>query len=121
MVKKIRHLIKAASKPTIIYIDHSTVIDIVRQSNINTTSTKKLNLRLIRASKYLQRFRIELRHKADKTNIVPDALSRLTSRSHRSEPDSSSILDADTFPVSLITMSKAFRKRLIEGYQQDPH
>ena len=53
MVKKIRHLIEAVSKPTIIYIDYSATVAIIRQSSINTTLTKKLNLRLIRASKYL--------------------------------------------------------------------
>ena len=119
VVKKIRHLIEASTKPTIIYTDHSAAIGIVRQSSMNTTSTEKLNLRLIRASEYLQRFRIELRHKPGKTNIVPDALSRLASRSYRSEPESSSILDnVDSFPVSLITVSEGFRKRLIEGYQE---
>ena len=121
MVKKIRHLIKALTKPTIIYTDHSAAIDIVRQSSINTTSTEKLNLRLIRASEYLQRFRIELRHKPGKTNIVPNALSRLASRSYRSKPESSSILNnVDSFPVSLITVSESFRTRLLEGYQQEP-
>ena len=65
---------------------------------MNITSTAKLNLRLIRASKYLQRFRIELRYKPDKVNIVSDALSRLASRaSDRSK--SEFILDAiDSFP-----------------------
>ena len=121
VVKKIRHLIEASTKPTIIYTDHSAAIGIVRQSSMNTTSTEKLNLRLIRASEYLQRFRIELRHKPGKSNIVPDALSRLASRSYRSEPESSSILDSvDSFPVSLITVSEDFRKRLLEGYQQEP-
>ena len=50
VVKKIRHLIEASIKPSIIYTDHSAAIGIVRQSSINTTSTEKLNLRLIRAS-----------------------------------------------------------------------
>ena len=119
VVKKIRHLIEASTQPTIIYTDHSAAIGIVRQSSMNTTSTEKLNLRLIRASEYLQRFRIELRHKPGKTNIVPDALSRLASRSYRSE--TGSILDnVDSFPVSLITISEGFRKRLLDGYQQEP-
>ena len=118
VVKKIRHLIEASTKSTIIYTDHSAAIDIVRQSSMNTTSTEKLNLRLIRASEYLQRFRIELRHKPGKTNIVPDILSRLASRSYRSEPEDSILDNVDSFPVSLITVSDEFRRRLIKGYQE---
>lgn len=118
VVKKIRHLIEASAKPTIIYTDHSAAISIVRQSSMNTTSTEKLNLRLIRASEYLQRFRIELRHKPGKANVVPDALSRLASRSYRSETDESILDSIDAFPVSLITVSEAFRRRLLEGYKE---
>ena len=102
---------------TIIYTDHAAAVGIVRQSSMNTTSTEKLNLRLIRASEYLQRFRIEVRHKPGKTNIIPDALSRLASRSYRSETDES-ILDVEGFPVSVVSVSEAFRKRLLEGYQE---
>ena len=119
VVKKIRHLIEASVKVTIIYTDHSATLGIVRQSSLNTTSIEKLNLRLVRASEYLQRFRIEVRHKAGRNNIVPDALSRLASRaSYRSEE---SVLDTiDAYPVSLITVSDAFRKRLYEGYNNEP-
>ena len=119
VIKKVRHLIEASSKVTIVYTDHSAAIGIVRQSSLNTTSTEKLNLRLIRASEYLQRFRIELRHKPGKANIVPDALSRLASRSYRSESESV-LEDVDAFPVSLITVSEAFRKRLLDGYHNEP-
>ena len=52
------------------------------------------------ASEYLQRFRIELRHKPGKANVVPDALSRLASRSYRSESDESVLENVDAFPVS---------------------
>lgn len=121
VVKKIRHFIEASSKPTVIYTDHSAAIGIVRQSSMNTTSTEKLNLRLIRASEYLQRFRIELRYKPGKTNIVPDALSRLASRSsYQSEPESSILDSVDSFPVSIITVSEGFRKRILQGYQDEP-
>ena len=117
VIKKVRHLIEASSKVTIVYTDHSAAIGIVRQSSLNTTSIEKLNLRLIRASEYLQRFRIKLRHKPGKANIIPDALSRLASRSYRSESESV-LKDVDAFPISLIAVSKAFRKRLLNGYHE---
>ena len=90
----------------------------MRQSSINITSTKKLNLRLIRTSEYLQRFRLEIRHKPDKTNVIPDALSRLTSRSYRAKTDEFILDTVEDFPVSVITVNKAFRRRLLDGYQE---
>lgn len=95
VVKKIRHMIEATRSPTtIIYTDHSAAVSIVRQTSLNTVSTEKLNLRLIRASEYLQRFRLDVRYKPRKANIVPDALSRLASRQIRPNQDSEGELDA---------------------------
>lgn len=54
MVKKIRHMIEASDHPTIIYTDHAASLAIARQTTLTTSSTDKLNLRLIRASQYLQ-------------------------------------------------------------------
>ena len=73
----------------------------------------------MRASEYLQRFRIEIRYKPGKANIVPDALSRLASRdyettSYESELDA---LTVDAFPVSLIQVSDGFKARVKQGYQ----
>ena len=53
VVRKIRYMIEAIIYTTIIYIDHSAVVAITRQISLNTTSTMKLNLRLIRVSEYL--------------------------------------------------------------------
>jgi hypothetical protein len=38
----------------------------------------KFNLRLVRAELYLSQYTFDIRYRADKNNIVPDALSRLT-------------------------------------------
>lgn len=122
VVKKTRHLIEAAHRVTIIYTDHSAAIPIVRQTSLNTTSVEKLNLRLIRASEYLQRFRIDVRYKPGRTNTIPDSLSRLASREYRPETNES-ILDSlcvRCFPVSLVEMSEEFRQRLLEGYRGRP-
>lgn len=118
VVKKIRHMIEAAVHTTIIYTDHSAAVSIVRQTSLNTTSTEKLNLRLIRASKYLQRFRLDVRYKPGKSNIVPDALSRLASREYRAKPESNSDNTVKCFPATLVTMSPEFRRRLLDGYQE---
>ena len=98
VVKKTRHMIESNQKPpVIVYTDHSAAIPISKQTTLNTTSTDKLNLRLIRASQYLSAFNLELRHKAGKSNTVPDALSRLpqaTKATSQASDQSEGALDA---------------------------
>ena len=81
----------------------------------------KLNLRLIRASEYLQRFRLNVRYKPGKANIIPDALLRLASREYRAETNESlDVLSVQCYPVSLVEISPEFRQRLIDGYDTEP-
>ena len=128
--------------PVVIYTDHSAAVPISKQTSLKTTSTDKLNLRLIRASQYLSAFNIELRHKAGKTNIVPDALSRLEVKDPQPAGDKEdSILDilysnadiaeqADTihylpdivpavYHATLVEIADEFKARIKEGYTKD--
>ena len=102
LVRKICHMLESAEKPTIVYTDHSATLGIVHQSSLtSTTSIDKMNLQLVRASKYLQRFCLDVRHKAGKMNVVPDALSRLVSTS------TSNLLDQslDSLAVDALTIT----------------
>jgi Reverse transcriptase (RNA-dependent DNA polymerase) len=65
----------------------TATIGIAKQTSLSTTSTDKLNLRLIQAALYVQQFHLELYHKPGKTNVVPDALSRLPSSDAEQAPD----------------------------------
>ena len=47
----------------VIYIDHDVVLKIVKQITFITLSTNKLNLRLIKAFDYVQRFNLKIRYK----------------------------------------------------------
>ena len=77
MIRKIRHMIESNEcSSTIIYTDHSIVVSILRQTNLITFNTDKLNLRLIRASQYLFDFNLQMKHKIDKFNIVSNAFFR---------------------------------------------
>ena len=83
-------MLESAEKLTIVYTDHSTTLDIVQQSSLTSTvSIDKLNLQLVCASEYLQRFHLDIRHKAGKANIVPDTLSQLASSSTSDSLDQS--------------------------------
>lgn len=76
-VRKAKHLVDGAPK-TYIFTDHSAVTAIARQRTIsNTESLNNLNLRLQRASMYLQQFDLDVRYRPGRLHLVPDALSRL--------------------------------------------
>ncbi len=54
VIKKVRHLVEYSRAHVIIQTDHSAILDILQQSSITlTTSTMRLNLRLVRASQFL--------------------------------------------------------------------
>jgi hypothetical protein len=110
-----------------VYTDHGAALGIARQTTLTTASTAKLNLRLVRASEYIQRFRnLCFRHKPGKQHIVPDALSRLSSASS-SCPDTSGHggeLDAlygfAYTTTALVELHDDLKKQLLEGYAKDP-
>jgi hypothetical protein len=70
-VKKTRHLIEANDFPTIIHTDHVAVKHVAHATSLNkTTSPERANMRLIRASQYLSQFRLDVRYKPGKENVV---------------------------------------------------
>ena len=124
-VRKIRHLIESSKSKVIVFTDHSATIDIVKQSSLNSVSTLRLNLRLVRASQYLQRFDLDVRHKPGKSNVIPDALSRLSSsnESHPVQPEFAELdaLQASyAYTTTLVEMSHDFKQRIVAGYETDP-
>ena len=120
-VRKIRHLIESSKSSVVVYTDHSATVDICKQASLTTTSTVRLNLRLIRASQYLQRFDLDVRHKPGKKNVVPDALSRLASTNQYAMPPGHAELDAlYAYTTTLVEMDSTFKARIVKGYQEDP-
>lgn len=73
-------MIKSSRQPTVVYTDHASTVGISTQTSINTVALERLNLRLIRASQYIQQFRLQVFHRPGKSNTVADALSRLTTK-----------------------------------------
>ena len=124
VVKKTRYMLESNLKaPVVVYIDHSAAVPISKQTTLNTASTDKLNLRLVRASQYLSLFNLELRYKAGKSNTVLDALSRLPQASNSISDHSEGVLDAlyghsDSWPElhSILpdTVSEVYYSTLVE-------
>ena len=119
VTRKIRHLIETSKHPTVFYTDHGATLEIAKQTTLSTSSTDKLNLRLIHASDYIQRFNIVLRHKPGKMHIIPDALSRLPTTNTEDKLGAEGELDV-LFTTSLIKMSDEFRTKILKGYETDP-
>jgi len=136
VLKKTHHLIEAAEQSMIVYIDHAAAVEIECQFSLNTITVKKLNLRLVRASEYLQCFWLKIWYKSGKTNIISDALfrlpssnnvhERLASREYQPESDES-ILEAlqanvltATYAETLVKVSLKLQQRLKNNYTKEP-
>lgn len=122
VVKKVRHIIESSQVKVIIQTDHSAIIDILQQSSItSTTSTMRLNLRLVRALQFLQQFKLDVRHKPGKEHIVSDALSRLASANSPSTDTRYSELDAlFLYNTTLVKIHPTQVSRILAGYDADP-
>ena len=121
VLTKTRHIVKSTPH-TVVFTDHGAALGLAKQTTLTTSSTAKLNLRLIRASEYIQRFRsLKFRHKPGKQHIVPDALSRL-SQAPCARPTGDGQLDTDAlaYHITLIEMSEDFKARLKSEYAKDP-
>lgn len=105
------------AKVIIIYTNYSAVIDVIRQNNIYIMFIEKLNFRLIRILKYFQRFRIKLKHKFDKINIILNVLSKLTNRFSNRFETKFSIFNIDFFSINIVIVNEFFRKRIAKDYQ----
>lgn len=99
-------MIEVFEHAIVIYIDYAIALDIVRQTSLITTSTNKLNFRLIRISNYLQRFNLDIRHKLDKQHIMSNALSRLAFDNNESFLRKSFANDYDELDALLIILTK---------------
>ena len=81
----------------------------------------RLNLRLVRASQFLQQFKLDVCHKPGKKHIILDALSRLASTNTRHSDPQHSELDAlFTYNTTLVEIYLALVSRILAGYEADP-
>lgn len=116
---------ESSKKSVIVYTDHGASLGIVKQSTLITTCTNKLNLKHIRASEYLQRFSLDIRHKPGVFHYVLNTLSRLfiitPARLSLNEYEE----EFDIFAVSyfysttLVEISKEFKNKILLKYTKN--
>ncbi len=70
-------MIKFSKYSTIIYIDHDVNSVITTIIKLIIFNVDKLNMKLIKAFTYLSQFKLNVRYRSKKFNIVSNALSRL--------------------------------------------
>ena len=121
VIKKLRHLVESSRTSVIIQTDHSPILDIMQQSSItSTSSTMRMNIRLVRASQFLEQFRLVVRHKPEKEHIIPDVLSRLASANPAGYDEVYSELDTlFTYHATLVKISTDLIKRICDSYLAD--
>ena len=121
VIKKLRHLVESSRAKVIIQTDHTAILDIMQQSSItSTSSTMRMNVRLVRASQFFRQFRLVVRHKPGKEHIIPDALSRLASANNTFQDDEYSELDSlFAYHTTLVEINPDLVKRILDGYAAD--
>ncbi len=125
---QMRHLIQSSKKSMIIQIDHAAILNICKQTSIiNTNSTMKMNLRLIRAFQFLSQFsNLEIRHKSEKYHLIFDILSRLQSFNEENLSNDHAELNEFfvehaiyTYNITLMKLNLVRRKRIVDEYFKD--
>ena len=78
----------------------------------------RLNLRLMRASQFLQQFKLNVCHKSGKEHIVPDALSRLISaNTGYADPHYSELDTLFTYSTMLVKVYPALISQILASYK----
>ena len=119
----------------IVFTNHVVNTSIIKQTTFINNNTNKFNLRLIRVSIYLSQFRLDMKYRIDKKNVIFDVLSRLSIDNefviiNRTNLDDNLNLnfyfidvfnfsddsDCYVFQKFVINMSNEFRKQIIDDY-----
>ena len=122
-VRRIAHMIRSSKHFIIIYTNHETNFMIVAETKLSTININKLNMKFIKAFIYCFQFRIKMRHKFKKFNVVSNALSKLSIKLNNKSINSLNI-DAKNsktdqiyiYIITFVEISLEFKKKLIDKY-----
>ena len=101
------------------YTDHEVSLTVAKQIFLTTSFIDKLNLRLVRASNYIQRFDLLIKHKFERLHLMLDALFWLfTKTQNKIENSEKNKLDV-LFTIFMTEINKNFKEKFILRYQQN--
>jgi hypothetical protein len=126
IVRKIRYFIAGFKYEIVIYTNHLSAVDIIKQIILISFNFDKLNLRFVRAGLYLSQYTLDIKYRAGKNNTVPNALSRLIRLKYNSNSlsEDESILE-DTinkyhyYNIIVIEMSDEFKNNIKKRYDNE--
>lgn len=120
-IQKLRHLIEGIG-PTLLYTDHKPAADILSSTTLKTSSSVRMNLRLIRASQFVSQYpSIRIIYRPGKHNVNADALSRLVKLRTIHEPPPANDEGVYGFLTTVVGVSMSTLRLLEQGYAEDPH
>ena len=119
--KKTRYIVEIFNNITIIYTNHNVALKITFQIILFTIFINKLKFRFVRASNYIQRFNLNIKHKFEKQHIISNALSRFVNVNiNRSLKKIVNEKKLNAFFIaSLIKINLNFKNRIIVDYKFD--
>lgn len=117
---QIAHFIKFFKHFTIIYTNHETNVAIMNQIKFNIINIDKLNMKLIRIFIHFVQFKIKIKHKFEKINIISKALNKLFTKTTNFKTIlNESKIAHHTKNEFLIQLNSKFKKNLIQNYTEN--
>ena len=102
-------------------MDHTSTLGIAKSTTMQSTSTDKLNLKLIQASQYLSQFNLNIWHKLGKLNLVPNTLSHLTAKINPRDKTDKALEDVFAYNFTIVELNDDFKTHLKEEYSEDKY
>ena len=117
-VKKIHYMISKFLTETVIWIDHSVILQILKQTTFSSSFINKLNLCLIQVSQYCSQFEIDIWHWSNWLNKVSDALSWLLNQIVKfwSSTQDDILDEIFIYNTIIIKMSSKFQNKIKKNY-----
>ena len=109
-------MIENAKRITVIFTNHVANAFIVKQTTLSSENIDKLNFRFVRISVYFSQFDIDVKYKANKINIMSNALSRFLLINVFRDFVSMNTFDIDNYHEAIENISMnnhAFQKTLM--------
>ena len=126
-VQRIAHLIKISNHTIVLYTNHEAIIKITNQTKLSFTNIDKQNLKLMKTSMYLSQFRLKIRHRFDKFNVISNVSNKFSMKKRNSKKKldlkhyieflkNSKNDQTYIYVVTLMKMSKFFKNKIILEY-----